>query len=533
MKRWAEGILIIRDKKYNFIFCGGHSKSPHSISKRKEQLSMSGKFMKIEKIIIPTLTAVMIASQLTGCAVASQSELLTMLQNGEQIEIEVAVPAYAEQEQGTESTIQWVELASLTTNGVLRDGWDDVIGIVKTDKGKNGLLYVNAEGMNENNNTLSVVMHNREFQKLLESEDSQRSLSTYVAGQYVDVDEVTERSEILKQVYIGINGYFNLIPDNEVSYANGNSVITRAEALAMVFRADTPVSELSSPTSLTDAVGENPLNLYAQGALADSYLDLTSKSLNNLTYNGSITRAEYIYLLMHRYFRDELSAAAPNSQTFTDAKDGGDIATKQKFDTALPNWKSYELTYALQNPDDGLPTELYKGLVVAKELGIITDETRWDEPITQSDAIELLCKALQLDDSIPTFSYKLGEMTGYTAPTTDPADPAAQASGNGTGLDTPLPTDTGEYVDPYLLQDEQTGNDPTPPSQPETTPAPQPQPETQPTTPPAPQPETQPATPPITLPPGVGNGGHFGDTGDVHPNAGVGGSGDFVGVEVH
>lgn len=439
---------------------------------------MSGKFMRIEKIIIPTLTAIMIASQLTGCEAASQSELLNMLQNGEQIEIEVALPAYAETEQGTETPIQWIELASISNNETLRSGWDDEMGIVMTDIGKNGLLYVNAEGANENNNTLAVVMHNREFQKLLESEDSQKTLSTYVAEQYVDVDEdenestesteptePTERSEILKQVYIGINGYFNLLPDNEVNYANPNSPITRAEAMALLFRADTPVTPtpISPDTTLTDAVGDNPLNPYAQGVVSDNYLDLTSKSLNNLTYNGSITRAEFIYLLMHRYFQDELSTASTSTTTspttpFTDAKDGGNIASEQQFDTTLPYWKSYELTYALQNPDDGLPTELYNALVVANQLGLIGSETRWDESITLSEAVELLCKALQLDDSIPTFSYKLGEMTGYTAPTDPTATTETQSGGadsdNQTTSDNPYAAYEDEEIEERLTPEQ-------------------------------------------------------------------------------
>lgn len=134
---------------------------------------------------------------------------------------------------------------------------------------------------------------------------------------------------------------------------------------------------------------------------------------------------------MDRYFNDELRAVDMESEAvkeagkmFTDAKDGGNIAEKQQFDNNLDYWKSYELTYSLQNPDNGLPTELYKGLVVATQVGLITDssddgnsgiETRWDEAITKVEAIEMLCNALRLDDSIETFSYKLGEMTGYEA----------------------------------------------------------------------------------------------------------------------
>ena len=128
---------------------------------------MSGKFMKVKKIIIPTLTMIIIASQLMGCAAATQSELLQMINQGDQIEIEVASPL-AEEEQGEESSILWEELASLTTNPDLRSEWDNILGIMNTDTGKNGVLYVNTEGENDNNNTLRVALHNREFLKFLE-----------------------------------------------------------------------------------------------------------------------------------------------------------------------------------------------------------------------------------------------------------------------------------------------------------------------------------------------------------------------------
>ena len=114
---------------------------------------MSGKFMRVKRFIIPTLTAVIIASQLMGCAAMTQSELLQAINNGDQIEIEVIEPGFVEDEQGQETALSWTELASLTTNADLRSGWDDTLGIIRTDEGKNGVFYVNEAGDNENNNT--------------------------------------------------------------------------------------------------------------------------------------------------------------------------------------------------------------------------------------------------------------------------------------------------------------------------------------------------------------------------------------------
>ena len=73
---------------------------------------MSGKFMNIKRVFIPTLTAILIASQLCGCAATSQSELLTMINGNQTICIELAEEKKAEQ--GDEIIYEWIELASLS-----------------------------------------------------------------------------------------------------------------------------------------------------------------------------------------------------------------------------------------------------------------------------------------------------------------------------------------------------------------------------------------------------------------------------------
>lgn len=381
---------------------------------------MSGRFMTIKRIVIPTITMVIIASQLMGCAAVTQSELLQMINQGDAIEIEIATPI--NQEQGTESALDWQELASLSTNQALRDSWDDILMITLTDTGKNGVLYVNAEGNNEPNNTLRVALHNSEFLKYLDSEADSLQLSNAVQGNYADLEE----NDTARALYMGINGYFNLLPDSSPNYANPDSTLQRNEFMAMVFRAETPVQDLTADSAFADAVGQSDYNIYAQGLAGNSYLDTASKSLNNLTANGTITRAEALYLLVSRYFSDDLKNADTKSVTFNDAKDGGDIATKQKFiedGTQKDYWKSYELTYAIQNPDDGLPTDLYKALVVAKSKGLVGDVTRWDEALTKSEAIEFLVKTLRQEKGIKQFNAKQGLVAGHEVQET--AEPEA------------------------------------------------------------------------------------------------------------
>mgnify|MGYP001064942358 FL=1 len=419
---------------------------------------MSGKFMRVKRFIIPTLTAVIIASQLMGCAAMTQSELLQAINNGDQIEIEVIEPGFVEDEQGQETALSWTELASLTTNADLRSGWDDTLGIIRTDEGKNGVFYVNEAGDNENNNTLKVVMHNRAFVQSLESEDSLTALADASLKNYADIED----NETMKAVYMGINGYFNLLPDNEPNYANPDSSLMRNEFMAMVYRADTPVQEITADENFATAVGQSDYNIYAQGVNDNAYLSTEDKNLDNLTYNGAISRAEAIYLIVNRYFSEDFNSFDLNSSksSLTDAKDGGDIATKQKFienDKMKDRWRAYELQYAIQNPDDGLPTDLYKALVVANQKGLISSTTRWDEAITRSEAVELLVTALQQDATMETFNYKLGnydsgmdttaESTGTVEESTD-----STSSIDSTGVDSKI--DAGDYIDPTPAQTE-------------------------------------------------------------------------------
>ena len=53
----------------------------------------------------------------------------------------------------------------------------------------------------------------------------------------------------------------------------------------------------------------------------------------------------------------------------------------------------YTLKYSLENIDKGVAEELYKPIAMAADKGIITTETRWNEGITKSEAIEIVVNA--------------------------------------------------------------------------------------------------------------------------------------------
>lgn len=379
--------------------------------------------MNVKRIIIPTLTLIIVASQLMGCASVSQSELLQMINAGDEIEIEIASPR-AEAEQGEATSILWEQLALLQSNPELRKAWDDLLGITMTDTGKNGMLYVNESGENVNNNTLRVALHNREFQKVISDEAISIELANGALNQYADI----EVDETAKAIYAGINGYFNLLPDNITNYANPDSTLDRAEFMAMVMRAETPVTDdLEADTNFTTAVGQNDLNIYAQALASDSYINLSDKSLNNMTYNGTISRAEAVYLLMNHYYADELTSVNTKDVVLNDAKDGGDIASKQDF-AGKDYATSYTLVYAIQNADKGCPSELYKALVLAESKGIISSDTRWDEALTRTEAVELLVSVFMDEDGVPEFNFKQGT---YDVQESNPLDFYYKESENG------------------------------------------------------------------------------------------------------
>lgn len=348
---------------------------------------MNEKFMKIIKIAIPTLTLVLIASQLLGAPATSQNETLDLIQKNESITIEIAVPE--DQEQGTQLTLDWIELAMLNTYAdTLRNPVDSLLGnefnydnFIKT-----GMLYESNEGFLLQNNTLKGALQNNEFRAAVDNDEIISTFSDAACNTFCDL----ESDEEMTNFYMAINAYFDLLPATEEGYSNPQNVLTRAQFMSLVMRAETPVSshELKLGEEFATAVGESEYNGYAQHLADYGYLTIADKSLNNMTYNGNISRAEAIYMLMNKYYADELKSVDVSKADLEDAKDGGDIAKDQGY--TKDYGKSYEIVYMINNPSAGVTTDIYKALVLAESKGLIDSETRFDEAIILEESIELL-----------------------------------------------------------------------------------------------------------------------------------------------
>ena len=426
---------------------------------------MKSKRITVKRITVPTITMAIIASQLMGCGAMSQSELLKMINNGDTIEIEIAVPEnYSEAD---ESALAWIILASLTSQESMRAQWDDTLKITITGDGKDGCLYVDAQGNNENNNTLRVALHNKAFIDMLEDTDIIDTLAGAADTVYTDVDAAEDAD---KAFYMALNAYFNILPDSADGAANADDALTRKEFMAMVARSEMQVDEtLAASEEFNTLVGESAYNVFAEQEAEYSYLDTDSKSLNNKTYNGVMSRGEAYYLIINRFFASDLSKVGSITAQFNDCNDGGNIAEQQKFiedGTEKEYYRDYEIVYALQNPDQGVPSTIYNALKVAYNKGLIGADTRWDEGITKYEAIKLITEALKLETGIEQFDFAISTAAAAASNTADNTEVTTEstdtdegtATGEESAADESGVTVNSTHDDVQLEDDEYKGN---------------------------------------------------------------------------
>lgn len=350
---------------------------------------MSGKFMKVKRVLISTLTIVLIASQLVGCGAGSQKELLDMMKNQQAICIEIPIPK--DELSYKDIEYEWQILALLQTYPEFREKFDDIMGITAFgENGKNGVAYVDLDGYHTDNSILMYAYNNNKFIEYINDSDNFKELKKAVLKTYKDLDE--KSADRLIKVAI-INAYFNILPDISVGEFNGSDALTRMEYLAAVYRACQPVKDLEKHEDLAayvDPEYENEDTIFALQMMDLSYFTIDEGDLNDKTYNtGSMSRAEAIYTLVQMFYADEYEKVdVKKDKAYKDTKNGGNLAEKYKFEGGYCP-KLFTLYKALE--DNKLPEDLYKAMVVAKRHGIIKgDESKWNEAVTKADTIEML-----------------------------------------------------------------------------------------------------------------------------------------------
>lgn len=347
---------------------------------------MSGKYMKIKRVIIPTLTMVMLSSMLFGCASATKQDTYNMLQESTEIELEYAVPDYDNAEDSKVELLPWLQLASLETHPELRKAFEELLGVTVSEDGtKTGIIYTDEKGETNQNNTLfnALGSTNLFIDTIRDAEQSEK-IESIASDNYADIEDNQGLSAV-------INAYFELLPDQEDGQFDGDSTISRAQAMTLLMRAITPVNDRQAPetdSNFTAKVGETTYTDFAAPMNDYCYIN-TSNGLNEKSFESTMSRGEYIYMLTKALFGDEYSSRLEeagkeetdvDSVTFTTLKDGGDVTYQE----------------ALSSTDKGLPTDMFNTFKKAAAIGFITEDSlNWDEAITKSEAITLFIDAAE------------------------------------------------------------------------------------------------------------------------------------------
>lgn len=368
--------------------------------------------MKARKIMIAVFAAVL-AMQMTGCKNDIDTE--------KPIVIDVSV---SDSDVESKAELTWTELGKLTSYEEMRKTVDTVFDNTQGDDGlKYGPFYIDKDGNQCTNNTLKVVLGNRYVAEMfatggnvdIEKIDSSNLGAIEIPEETTEGTETVEEetsamtksiNNSLDAVYTDLsdsdytpalfNAYFNLLPDSTPNYFNGGDTLSRAEAMALVTRATTPVQSLTAVDDFTSAVTGTDYDQYINYAAQQnesSYINTNDKSLTADNFKGAMSRAEFIYLIMNEvYGTENVQAFDTTSAALKDCTNAGDLSAELKI-TGSDRCNGYTLSHSLKNVDKGVTEELYKPLAMAVDKGIITPETRWNEGITKSEAIEIVVNA--------------------------------------------------------------------------------------------------------------------------------------------
>lgn len=332
--------------------------------------------MKARKIMIAVL-AVVLAMQMTGCKNNIDTE--------KPVVINVSV---SDSDVEPKAELTWTELGKLTTYEKMRTAVDTTFGNKIVDGVKYGSFYLDKDEKQCTNNTLSIVLGNQFVAEEFKN-NAVEDVQTALDAIYTDLSD----SDYTPALF---NAYFNLLPDSTPNYFNGGDTLSRAEAMALVTRAVTPVQSLNVSDDFTSAVEGTDYDQYINYAAqqnASSYINTNDKSLTADNFKGAMSRAEFIYLIMNEvYGTENVQSYDTTSSALKDCTNAGDLSAELKI-AGSDRCNGYTLSHSLKNVDKGVQEELYKPLAMAVDKGIITPETRWNEGITKSEAIEIVVNA--------------------------------------------------------------------------------------------------------------------------------------------
>lgn len=292
-------------------------------------------------------------------------------------------------EESAVELLPWLQLSSLETHPELRSAFEEYVGVTGTTGNKEGTLYTNPLTTQADQNiTLLLAIKNSQFRGYFMMPDDLTKLGEIASENYTDVE-----ADDINAPYATINAYFELLPDQADGQFDGDSTISRAQAMTLVMRATTPVNEAQAPetdSDFTAKVGESQYTNFAAPMNEYSYLN-TENGLTDKTFNTTMSRGEYIYLLTKSIF---------SQSNYNDYFDGVGMEDESLSEdvklTTVKDGGAISLQEAINNVENGLPTDMYKTLARAVALGFIDeDNLNWDEAITKSDAVTLFIDATE------------------------------------------------------------------------------------------------------------------------------------------
>ena len=278
--------------------------------------------------------------------------------------------------------LPWLQLSSLETHPELRTAFEEYVGVTGTTGNKEGILYKNPLTTQADQNiTLLLAIKNSQFRGYFMMPDDLTKLGEIASENYTDIE-----ADDINAPYATINAYFELLPDQEDGQFDGDATISRAQAMALLMRATTPVNEAQAPeedADFTKAVGENQYTNFAAPMNEYAYLN-TENGLTDKTFGTAMSKGEYIYMLANYYSQDYQAYMDNNGfknntyledVTISTVSDAGDIKYSE----------------AIKDSSKGVPSDMYKAFQTAINMNLITesDLEDWDSAITKGEAVKL------------------------------------------------------------------------------------------------------------------------------------------------
>ena len=280
-----------------------------------------------------------------------------------------------------EEKLPWLPLSSLESYPELRKAFESELDITGTTGNKEGVIYYNTDTEKADQNiTLYMVLRNESVVGSFVVKGPMERFGEIASEHYADVE-----ADDLTAPYAAINAYFELLPDQEEGQFDGDATISRAQAMALVMRATTPVNEEQAPETNADftaKVGESKYTDFAAPMNDYAYINIEN-GLNEDVFNTAMSRGEYIYMITKLIYSDYQEAL--------EAKGANDAwaSTSDITLSTVSNAGGISFSEAISNAS-GVPGDMYDTLKLAVQYQLIPESVLedWDSSITKAEALE-------------------------------------------------------------------------------------------------------------------------------------------------